>query len=287
VPTAYSQYAPISERLNVMADLTAVPTRVVRPNAVHGFFDESGKWKDSDEVVAFAGIVGFHWTLDPMTRRWAERLADAGLPYTSMKEAVHFQGPYKKLLGSEEKRNGIVRDLASILGDTPGLLKVASPLETSLVKGFKRLPPAQQKSMGGNPYYGAFEACILGALSGPLDTQLSIVCDLAEEYSAKCVAAFHKMRSRNPTIKERCLGISFVDDSWTPPLQMADMLAYCERAKALQKIGKEPVDPLVSEVTDILRVDDFEVHQVLYRLHGELGGIGEGEIENPKSFESS
>jgi len=193
-------------------------------------FDESGKWKDSAGVFVFAGFVTFPIILSQICEEWSGVLMSGRIAHTSMKEAMSFNGPYEGFTNRAGERDAIVRNLATVLSANRSKMAcLASPMGTATINDFKNLPTQQQKAMRGDPYYGGFEACVRGALDTRSDTQFHVVCDLAEQYSEKCVEIFHQMRKLNPAIKSRCLGIAFSDDEYYPPLQMADMLAYCHR----------------------------------------------------------
>lgn len=255
--------------LSLMSKLTATP------NIVNACFDESGKWTDAEGVFAFAGIVAFLPALHELNTLWVARLNTDELPYTSMKDAVHYQGPWLKFKNAPDKRDSILCDLASIVRAAKNILRVGSPMDTATTQAFNALPKQEQKALGGNPYYGGFEACILGALQPRADTVLHIVCDMSEEYAKKCISALHKIMRIKPEVKERCLGIAFADDKRHTGLQVADMLAYCSRAEVLKRLGKPVADPVVDGIIEILRPDDVEERRVIYRISGELGGIGE------------
>ncbi len=103
------------------------------------------------------------------------------------------------------------------------------------------------------------------------------MCDLAEEYSEKCVAAFHKMRKLRADIKARCVGIAFSDDERHAGLQAADMIAYCARAEALEQTDAKTMEPIVREIIDMFNAQDQSEHAVIYRLEGK--GLGDGEFQ--------
>ena len=248
----------------------------INPTIVHGCFDESGKWVDSAGVFVFAGIVIFQSALSDLTIKWEARLKADGLSHTSMKEAMHFHGPYKHLKQSPELRDSVIRDLAQLIFAAPSL-RVATPMEMTTLDAFRKLPQADQKKLGNDPYYAGFESCIIGALHSRSDILIHIVCDLAEQYSEKCVAAFHKMRRMRQLIKERCVGIAFADDEKHAGLQAADLIAYCARAAVLAASGTEPA-PIVREVIELFNTQDQSAHSVLYRLEGM--GLGDGEFEH-------
>ena len=244
---------------------------------VHGCFDESGKWKNADGVFVFAGIVIFQNPLGELTNRWHERLTAAGMPYTSMKEAMHFDGPYAIFKDQPTKRDDVVRDWARLIADTPSL-RVATPMDRATIDAFKTLTRREKKKFNDDPYYMGFESCIIGALQARTDTLLHIVCDLAEQYSGKCIKAFHAMRNKHPEIKTGCVGIAFADDERHVGLQAADLIAYCARAEVLAGTTGRELRPVVQDILDIFNAQDNNLHTVVYKIDG--GGLGEAELQD-------
>ncbi len=71
-------------------------------HVVSGYFDESGKL--NDELVAFGGIVGEVIACNKLSQKWNARLHEEGLEYTSMKDAINWQGLYAKWSDMPERR---------------------------------------------------------------------------------------------------------------------------------------------------------------------------------------
>jgi hypothetical protein len=232
-------------------------------------FDESGKLNDS--IVSFGGIVAPEGALNAIGVRWKRRLELDGLPHTSMKDAMHFKDSYANWDEDVERRDTVLCDLATILADS-GVLICESSQTTA---EFKALPQQDRKKLGNDPQYGGFETCIAGILSADRQLGLHVVCDLAEEYSEKCVTLFHKLRLRNHIAKERCMGISFIDDEHHAGLQAADMIAYCSRAvHQCQLITPQPI---VNDLKEILFAHPPTERWFVWDADGE--GIGSGRIE--------
>jgi hypothetical protein len=234
-----------------------------------GFFDESGKLSSS-EIVVFGGFVALGNSLMEFGPKWTNRLQQDGLSYISMKEAVNWRGPFESWSNLPERRDRLLADLASLVCAAP-LMRMASYMTTAK---FKALPEPDRK-IYGDPQYCCFEACILGCLQGRSDFSLNITCDLSEEYSEKCVKLFHKLRARNPVIRARCPGISFLDDRSFMALQVADMIAYCARAERLPDRSREL--PVVSRLIELFASQDRQYGELNYRV-GSMG-LGYGEIE--------
>jgi hypothetical protein len=96
------------------------------PQIVSASFDESGKLADH-EVVAFGGCVGTFEQGQLLQAKWHKILTQAGVPSTSMKDAVHFKGHFKNWKSASagvEKRDHFLLSLATAITET-GLLILA------------------------------------------------------------------------------------------------------------------------------------------------------------------
>jgi hypothetical protein len=155
--------------------------------------------------------------------------------------------------------------------------RISSPIKPA---EFKRLPQQDRKKLGNDYVYAAFEACIEGALLTPVGfgqiDALQLIYDLAEQYSEKCVKLFNELRRQKPEVKERCAGISFMDDEVYPGVQAADLVACCSRASATRDTN--PPEPIVDEIVKKLEGQQQIKKTVLYNL--QAGGLGTGTIES-------
>jgi hypothetical protein len=240
------------------------------PQMVNAHFDESGKLGDS-EIVAFAGCAGTTKAAWDCAAKWTEHLKVARISYTSMKDAIHLNGPYAMLRAetdSEKKRDALLRTLARTVADS-GLLLVAAPMTSA---EFKSLPSSQRARFWNDLQYCGLEACISGVLHQGPNFVLHVTCDISEQYAQKCVALFNKLRSRDPLIRARCFAITFADDTKHVMLQVADMIAYCSRAEHLT--SKKP-EPIITELIETLRSPDQQVGSYVWRPSA---GPGQGEI---------
>jgi hypothetical protein len=246
-------------------NLTPPPVRLVQ-----GCFDESGKLADS-EFVAFGGCVAPENAFEAFLPKWRERLHADKLSYTSMKDAIHFRGPFEDWGRDIKRRDTLLFDLAQLLSDAP-IMRVASPMTTA---EFRALPETQRKRFGNDIVYCGFEACIQGMLNQGTNLALHIACDLSEEYAKKCLTLFNKLRARNEVIKSRCFAITFADDTQHLGLQAADMVAFCARAEKLAPT--KPQESIIERIIDLFRSQRTEVGTFLYRADGP--GLGYGELE--------
>ena len=183
--------------------------------------DESGKLADS-RTVALAGVALTQDGLEEFRQKWIARLNADGITHFSMKEAIHFRGPFSDWRDEPEstlKRDKLLRDLAGIVSDKPVCFACAHS-----AADFKTLPQEQRKRLGNDIHYTAFEGCFQAIAGLFPHAALHIICDLSEEYAEGCVRLFHKLRNKNASAKMRCVGISFFDDSRFAGLQAADLV---------------------------------------------------------------
>jgi hypothetical protein len=245
-------------------------TQTIQGEQWTAFFDESGKLANT-EVVAFGGCVGPMDATAEFSRGWEAFLVKNGLMYTSMKDAMHFRGPYLGWKDNPSKRDDVLRGLARFLADSR-LFMIATPMTTAEFKG---LPQAQREKFWNDVEYAGLEACIIGVLSQSPRIFVNAICDLSEEYSEKCIKLFHKLRARDEVIKTRCVAITFADDKRTSGLQAADMIAYCSRAN--HQRSKIPPDPLIDELVSILASHGTSEDLFAWKADGK--GLAHGEIE--------
>jgi hypothetical protein len=190
------------------------------------YLDESGKFQDCD-FVSLGGILITPDTVGPLGAAWAKLLDGEGLAYTSMKDAMHFNGPYKpwrKHADKEKRRDSLVYELARVLSEAKHV-RVAACMSS---EQFKRLPQQQRKLFKNDLHYAMFESCLKGAFQemAPYPQTVVVGCDLSTEYSAKCVELFNSLRTGNASMRARFSAIICGDDEKIPALQMADMVAY-------------------------------------------------------------
>lgn len=237
------------------------------------FLDESGKLADSS-VVAYGGCVAAGSQAISFSRKWEQFLKDADVKSTSMKEAVHFQGPYrtwKDQADAENKRDALLRSLANLLV-SDGLLLISAPMKRS---DFVAMPLNQRGKFWQDLHYCGFEACLTGVLHKVPRSRVHVICDLSEQYAEKCLTLFNKIRNRDPLAKDRCTAITFADDEDLPTLQAADMIAFCSRADEMR--DERAPEPITEELISILHTHDRQRGDLVYYADGD--GLGHGEVE--------
>ena len=240
---------------------------IKRGPILSAFLDESGKFSNK-EVVGLAGLVGEsqHW--HEFQTKWLARLTEDGLNYSSMKNALYFTGEFESWRGDELRRDALLHDLCQLILEQP-LLRIVAIVKSS---DFKRLPEVEQKRLGNDPIYAAFEGMVVQILASAPDATLHICYDLSEEYSEKCVKLFHKLRVLVPLAKDRCAAIAFADDTLHAGIQAADMMASCLRS---EHTPSESPAEIVLKLAERFRTQGRRVYnQFVYSILE----LGQGEL---------
>ena len=224
-------------------------------------FDESGT-HESSELIVFGGLIAHQEELNKLSHEWNRRLEEFDRSVTFF-HMVEFNRRYQTSTESErQKLDSLVSDLADMICErvTEGCLNSITASE------FKALPQEQRKRYN-NPFYYAFEAGISAlakASQSPADN-ISLTCDDSDD-AEKCLAAFKRLKRLHPHMVAKLSCISFTDDKFYPPLQAADMFAYCYRAElvsAAPGLWQKPRAIIKSAFADVekseIRLENDEV----------------------------
>jgi hypothetical protein len=238
------------------------------------FLDESGKFQDS-EVVSMGGLLLAPATNRDLSQSWTNRIESDGLPYTSMKDAINFTGPFyawRADSGKEQRRDVLLNELASMICAAPAL-QISACMRSAQ---FRQLSQEQRKLFRNDLHYAVFESCVIGAVVhlSEWPPTVMVACDLSEQYSEECVKLFHLLRKTKDAVKRRCSGITFADDEKVPALQMADMLSYCMRVSEMGTAAQP--HPVVSRLIEKFAPEDRKQGMILYRTNGT--GLGDAEL---------
>lgn len=205
------------------------------------YFDESGKLGDSP-TTSFCGIVGYGAQWANFDREWLSMLKDAELPYLKMVHAMNWEGPFRDWMKRQKNREDL-RD-ALLVSMAKRACKSIQGIITNPITSadFRKMSSAAQKRFR-DPVYMSFESC-MRSLAEIYPGQIIHVCyDCSEQYSVCCLEMYHRMRKDSSEYRNLFRSISFSDEEATPGLQLADIVAYCQR-----EMGGSP-RPLVSELT--------------------------------------
>lgn len=233
---------------------------------VKAYCDESGKLADHKFVV-FAACVAQDPNWDVITQRWNDVIFPLGISSISMKDAMTFHGQFSGWANRGHERDELLY----------GLLDMAMPLAGSIVTApmsteeFKALP-GEQRQLLRNPQYCGFEAgmrLIVSQMRSEHD--FHVICDSSEEYSPSMLRLYIHLRSRNEDFKRRCIAITFAEDYRFPPVQLADMVAFCERHRRIRSV--EERYPVVRRIME--RLEATRQGPTIYQGYA-VGGLGLG-----------
>jgi len=129
------------------------------------------------------------------------------------------------------------------------------------------------KNLLKNPLYAGFDGLLNRIIQRSLqantsNNQFNLVYDLSEEYSVQCLKLFLKMRARS-AVKQFFPSLAFADDQEFPPLQAADMVAYCGREETENGVGK--CKGIIGKRLDLLGSSDSASRPLIHRQGRPLG----------------
>ena len=243
--------------------------KFMNPILLVACLDESGKLPDKAHTVSFGGCVTTQDSWDAFRKPWMSALQEYGIQYFSMKDALRLEGPFIGWDNRIAERDELFRRLTNL---TKEVFRIAAPMSSS---AFKTLTDTQQRKLGNDLQYCGFEVALRGILNSFPNAFLHVVCDLSEQYSEKCIRLYNQLRKDDPNFKEKCVAITFADDTRHIPLQAADLVAYCARADKLR--DSIELFPIMREMIEILGAHGVETHYYAYRADG--SGLGSAELE--------
>ena len=59
--------------------------------------------------------------------------------------------------------------------------------------------------------------------------RFNLLCDDSEEYSSECLKVYRRFRKLEPGLASKIGSLCFVNDETYPPIQAADLMAFCRR----------------------------------------------------------
>lgn len=199
----------------------------------HAAFDESGK-PDREHVI-FAGLIFFPARGQELNHKWTSLLEPHGLRYWRTTNAAELNKEFSRFRDHRRDLDKLTLELVSAACEyTEGgsVQSVTMDLYNAL--------SSERRSELKDPYYAAFDAGLLALAAGPhIEPKdiLTLVCDDSEEYSSEALKTYRRFRKLHLDIAPRIGGLCFHDDKTYPPLQAADLFAFCYRRKAENKLG--------------------------------------------------
>lgn len=230
--------------------------------------DESGKLADSTCVV-FAACVFPDNEIAPFSDKWRHLLSDAKIRFLHTTDAVRFKGEFKHWKKRNRDRDDLLEAFAKLIMDRAAWLSVA-PMDT---ERFKSLPVGDRKRLKDITYAG-FEGLLTelktdAAKNHRADHRFHLIYDLSDEYSETCLKLFKKMRVMREAYRQFFPSLTFADDTQFPPLQAADLLAYCRREQ--QAHPADEVSPIIKKLMGIFSSIGMDRSVTSYRPGASLG----------------
>lgn len=189
-------------------------------------FDESGKQGDSDHVV-FAGFYATSEQWDLFSHEWNGKLRKHGLTYWRTSKAAQLAGEFKKFRG----RRRDLKNLTVSLVETICQYAWGATASSISMADYRALSD-DTRARFKDPLYCAFEADIKSLVGGegvePLD-RFNLLCDDSDEYSGDCLRVYRELRKLEPSLADKIGSLCFVNDQTYPPIQAADLIAFCRR----------------------------------------------------------
>jgi hypothetical protein len=196
--------------------------------AHHAAFDESGK-ADREHVV-FAGLISYPGRWSQMIDKWMSLLEPHGLRYWRSTNAAQLNEQFTRFRQRRKDLEKLTLDLVQLICE----YAEGGSVNSVTMELYNKLGPDRRQEWK-DPFYAAFQhgmlALVGAAHVGAVDT-VTLVCDDSEEYSSECLKMYRRLKKLNPGVTGRLVSVCFHDDSVYPPLQAADLFAFCYRKKA-------------------------------------------------------
>jgi len=170
-----------------------------------------------------------------MSDKWNRTLQNEGLAFWRTSSAAGLSGQFKQFRNRRKELHALAQELTRIACEFGEAGYVASVT----MDDYNILDETVRKTLK-DPFYAAFQSGIKVLMDNadvlPADT-FTLICDDSDEYSSECLNTYRRIRSAHPEVADRIAGICFHDDKVYPPLQAADLFAYCYRKRA-EKLPK-------------------------------------------------
>jgi hypothetical protein len=164
----------------------------------HGFFDESGKFKDV-RFIAFAGWVGRGTQWDGFSDRWDSALRSERLRYFKSSDALRMAGQFERW--PEKRRDALVFRLIELI-QNHAYVGISSTASVAVVKA---QPSHVTEQFGNDPNLLVFESCMLALMRhlSQKNENFTLVCDDEERYSMLCYKLLNKLKLRHALLRTR------------------------------------------------------------------------------------
>lgn len=198
----------------------------------HAAFDESGK-ADREHVI-FAGLISFPQRWYEFNNKWTALLEPHGIRYWRTTNAAQLNRQFARFRNHRLELERLTVDLT----DTICEYAEGGSVHSVTMTLYNELSSERRNELK-DPFYAAFDSGLLALAAGPYVEPtdiLTLICDDSEEYSSDALKVYRRFRKLHPDIASRIGGICFQDDKTYPPLQAADLFAFCYRRRSEGKL---------------------------------------------------
>jgi hypothetical protein len=217
---------------------------------LHGYFDESGKWKDKD-CICCAGWVGTPSRWEPFVKDWRAVLDKYGMDELHCSEFMSLSGQYAPL-----RKFLKATDLEPILLEFSQVIRDWAWSGYSIglyVKDYKALPQAFREKVK-NPHYLVFRL-LMDLFLDLVDESNRMVHGAIGAFFRACTTFdqdpetandvfkwYNKFRTQDKRARFGLTAVCFANSSGAIPLQAADLLGYAT-SKEMERVAGNQSEP--------------------------------------------
>jgi hypothetical protein len=236
----------------------------------HAYFDYSGSEGDCPYVV-YAGAMATDKAWLEISEKWVETLSKKNISSLHMTEIM---GPAWRSQRQNE-RDELLVTLSDLVADSVERIFVGVHSTAQWMK----LSQAQRAKFR-NIQNAMFEACVK-TLFEVSELRANDTVHLYFDSSgdaAEHLKTYLAVRQQSALIRGKCAMIAFGEDELMPPLQLADMIAYCYFQGAL-KPTKSPQPIIELILRTVKQRNRGRSGNLVYNMRGRIAKLGSGQIE--------
>jgi hypothetical protein len=207
---------------------------------LEAYFDETGHGSDiKTQILGIAGCLTASELWRKIEKQWENALREENLPYFHMREYAHSQGVFKTWKGDENRRRKIYGKLWEIISNA-GIMPLGCFVQ---LNEFKQELQGQEHHVLKDAYYLCYMGC-LRITEQLLDfqqvAQISTYFDDKKDSRTEASNIFNILK---PRYKGRIPFPEFRNMRNSPPLQIADIIAYESKKEFERQLNKQSQAP--------------------------------------------
>jgi hypothetical protein len=207
---------------------------------LEAYFDETGHGADANtKILGIAGCLMAAELWRKVEKQWKNALQSEKLPYFHMREYAHSQGVFRDWKGDENRRRKIYGDLWKIISNA-GIMPLGCFVE---LEEFKRELQGQEHHILKDAYFLCYMGClrITEQLIGFHQVaKVSTYFDDKKDSRGEAANIFNVLR---PRYKQKIPLPKFRNMRDSPPLQIADIIAYESKKEFERQLNKQSGKP--------------------------------------------